>query len=90
MRWGTRSALVHRYTKRFWAVSLFTISGRSGCSRGSPPGMDTMGAPHSSAAAAHSSTLRRWFSTEAGWSTLPQPLQRRLHWKSGSSMSTRG
>jgi hypothetical protein len=43
-----------------------TISGISLWSSGSPPAIDTIGAPHSSTACRHSSTDRRWFRIGSG------------------------
>ena len=62
----------------------------SGYMSGSPPGMLTIGAPHSSTALTHCSTVRCFLSTWAGYWILPQPAQARLHRKSGSSMRTSG
>ena len=62
----------------------------SGYIKGSPPGMLTMGAPHSSTASRHASTDRCFLRIWAGYWIFPQPAQARLHRKRGSSMSTSG
>src|SRR3984885_8265340 len=72
------------------SISPFTISTICGCSSGSPPGNETIGTPHSSTAAKHSSGLSCFFRMCGGYCTLPQPAQARLQRKSGSSMSTSG
>src|SRR5664279_1418169 len=72
------------------ATSPSTISAICGCISGSPPGMDTMGAPHSSTARKHSSGERFCFRTCAGYWILPHPAQARLQRNSGSSISTSG
>src|ERR1700679_341818 len=68
----------------------FTISTICGCSNGSPPGRETMGAPHSSTAAKHSSGDSCFFKICGGYCTLPHPAHARLQRKSGSSISTSG
>src|SRR3984957_886145 len=62
----------------------------SGWIRGSPPAIETIGAPASSIAAIACSTgiLRR--SSCSGCWILPQPEQARLHWKRGSSSTISG
>jgi hypothetical protein len=50
---------------------------------GSPPGMLTIGAPHSSTAWRHFSTERFFLRIWAGYWILPQPAQARLQRKSG-------
>jgi hypothetical protein len=72
------------------ATRPLTISTICGCSSGSPPGSDTIGAPHSSTAAKHCSGVSAFFRMWGGYCTLPQPAQARLQRKSGSSMSTSG
>ena len=72
------------------ATNPSTISAICGCISGSPPGIDTIGAPHSSTARKHSSGVRFCFSTWAGYWILPQPAHARLHRNSGSSISTNG
>src|SRR5713226_611645 len=57
---------------------------------GSPPGMLTIGAPHSSAAAQHCSGVRRLSRTWSGYWILPQPAHARLQRNRGSSISTSG
>ena len=53
-----RRAFVQRYTYFLRATSSCTRRPMSGYMSGSPPGIDTMGAPHSSTAARHCSTVR--------------------------------
>ena len=62
----------------------------SGYISGSPPGMLTIGAPHSSTAVKHCSTVRCFLRIWAGYWILPQPAQARLQRNSGSSISTSG
>src|SRR6266851_143212 len=71
-------------------TSSTTSLSMSGYMRGSPPGMLTMGAPHSSTARRHCSTVRCFLRICAGYWILPQPAHARLHRKRGSSISTRG
>ena len=47
---GSSSALVHRKTNFLRLISSATITSICGCISGSPPAMDTIGAPHSSIA----------------------------------------
>ena len=61
-----------------------------GCISGSPPAMDTIGAPHSSIAASACSTGIRCRSTVCGCWILPQPLHLRLQANSGSSSTISG
>ena len=61
-----------------------------GMDSGSPPAIETIGAPDSSTAARAWSTGMRRRSTWSGCWILPQPEQARLHWNSGSSSTTRG
>ena len=61
-----------------------------GCISGSPPAIDTIGAPASSIAATACSTGIRCFSTEAGCWIFPQPLHLRLQANSGSSSTSSG
>src|SRR5580704_4935303 len=67
-----------------------TILSICGCINGSPPGIETIGVPHSSTALKHCSGVRFFFSTWAGYWIFPQPAQARLQRKRGSSMSTSG
>src|SRR3990172_3322107 len=57
---------------------------------GSPPGMLTTGAPHSSTAFRHCSSVRCFLRIWAGYWILPHPAHVRLQRKSGSSISTNG
>src|SRR2546425_12603483 len=57
---------------------------------GSPPGMLTIGAPHSSAAVQHCSGVRRLSRTWSGYGILRQPAQASLRRNRGSSISTSG
>ena len=61
-----------------------------GCINGSPPAIDTIGAPHSSIAPIACSTGIRCLRTSAGCWILPHPGQDRLHAKSGSSSTMSG
>src|SRR5271165_105561 len=62
----------------------------SGWISGSPPAIETIGAPHSSTAPTACATgIRRRSSCSGCW-ILPQPEQARLHWNSGSSSTIRG
>src|ERR1700761_111947 len=57
---------------------------------GSPPAIETIGAPHSSIAPiAWSTGIRRRSSSSGCW-ILPQPSQARLHWNRGSSSTING
>ena len=62
----------------------------AGACSGSPPGMETIGAPHSSTARKHCSGVSCFFRMWAGYWILPQPAQARLQRNSGSSISTSG
>src|SRR5437660_10491629 len=57
---------------------------------GSPPQMETIGAPHSSTAAKHSSSGTRWVMVDSYSRMRPQPVQVRLQAWSGSSINTIG
>jgi hypothetical protein len=85
-----RMALVQRYTYLRRATSALTSRPISGYISGSPPGIETMGAPHSSTAARHCSTVRCLRRTWPGYWTLPQPAQARLQRNRGSSIRTSG
>ena len=61
-----------------------------GCISGSPPAMDTIGAPDSSTAPMACSTGIRCFSRLAGCWIFPQPAHLRLQAKSGSSSTISG
>ncbi len=87
---GSSSAFVHRNTNFFLAMSWRTISSICGCISGSPPAIDTIGAPHSSIAAMACSTGMRCFSTSCGCWILPQPAHFRLQANSGSSSTSSG
>src|SRR6266849_6717776 len=67
-----------------------TISAICGCISGSPPGIETIGAPHSSTALKQSSGERSVFRMWAGYWILPHPAQARLQRNSGSSISVSG
>ncbi len=60
MCFASRIALVQRYINFLRATMPATICGISLWISGSPPGMETMGAPHSSTARSASSTLTRF------------------------------
>src|SRR3954462_7269481 len=57
---------------------------------GSPPALQTIGAPLSSIAPTACSTLMRRRKTCSGCWIFPQPAQARLHWNSGSSSRSSG
>src|SRR5438045_6419256 len=57
---------------------------------GSPPQIETIGAPHSSTAARHSSSGTRSVIVDSYSRMRPQPVQVRLQACSGSSISTSG
>ena len=59
---GSSSAFVHRNTYFLRLISSATSTSICGCISGSPPAMDTIGAPHSSIAASACSTGMRCFS----------------------------
>ena len=81
---------VHRYTKRLRFTSSATIRPMSGCSSGSPPAIETIGAPDSSIAATASSTLTRLRRISVGYWILPHPAHSRLHANNGSSSTMSG
>ena len=54
------------YDRAVAAIKPLTISAMSRWSRGSPPAMETAGAPHSSIASMHCCTERRWFNISSG------------------------
>ncbi len=83
-------AFVHRYTNFFRRTSSPAISWISGWIRGSPPAIETIGAPHSSIAEMACSTGIRRRRTCSGCWILPQPEHSRLHWNSGSSSTISG
>src|SRR5260370_10623083 len=72
------------------ATSPSTILSICGCINGSPPGMETIGVPHSSTALKHSSGVNSLLRMWAGYWILPQPAHARLQRNSGSSISTKG
>src|SRR6266702_3636351 len=84
------SAFVHRNTYFLRLTSSLTRTSLCGCMSGSPPAIDTIGAPHSSMAASACSTGIRCLSTEAGSWILPQPAHARLQANSGSSSTISG
>lgn len=83
-------ALVQRKTYFFFATSWRTISSICGCISGSPPAMETIGAPDSMTAPTACATGIRCLSTPAGCWIFPQPSQARLHANSGSSSTING
>ena len=87
---GISSALVHRKTYFLRLISSLASTSICGCMSGSPPAMDTIGAPHSSIAASACATGIRCLSTSCGCWILPQPAHLRLHAKSGSSSTSSG
>src|SRR5260370_3994070 len=84
----SRMALVQRYTYFFRFTSSATRRSMSGYIRGSPPGILTIGAPHSSTAARHFSTLRFFLRIWGGDWILPQPAQASFQRNSGSWTAT--
>src|SRR5216683_4291737 len=74
----------------FRATRPSTIFSICACISGSPPGMETIGVPHSSTALKHSSGVKSVFRIWAGYWILPHPAQARLQRNSGSSISTNG
>ena len=93
MDFMTRSisrAFVHMYTNRLVATMRSTISSIWGCIVGSPPAIETMGAPESSTACMHCSTVSMRSITASYSRMRPHPSQARLQASSGSSMVTRG
>ena len=81
---------MHRYTNFFFSTSCRTISSICGCISGSPPAIETIGAPDSMIAPTACSTGIRCFRIEAGCWIFPQPLQARLQANSGSSSTISG
>src|SRR5262249_44090145 len=90
MCWGSKIAFGHKTTNFFRFPNSAVISGTCGCISGSPPAIETIGAPHSSTAATACSTGMRCFSTEAGCWILPQPAHLRLQANRGSSSMISG
>ncbi len=84
------SALVHRKTYLRRSTSWRTISSICGCISGSPPAIETIGAPDSRTAPTAWATGIRCFRTPAGCWILPQPSQARLQANSGSSSTISG
>src|SRR5580704_14582528 len=74
----------------FRATSPSTILSICECINGSPPGIETIGVPHSSTALKLSSGDSSVFRICAGYWILPQPAHARLQRNSGSSISTNG
>ena len=81
---------MHRKTNFLRVISSSTITCTSGCTSGSPPAIETIGAPHSSIAASAFSTGIRCLRMWSGYWIFPQNEQARLHWKSGSSSTSSG
>ena len=72
-------AFVQRYTNFLRLTSSAAITWISGCMSGSPPAIETIGAPLSSIAPIACATgIRRRSSCSGCW-ILPQPEQARLH-----------
>ena len=85
-----RSALVHMKTNFFRATIWATIWSILGWRVGSPPAIETIGAPDASTAAIHCSTVS-WRSMTGSYSRIrPQPSQARLQASRGSSIVTSG
>ena len=87
---GSSSALVHRKTNFLRLISSETITSIWGCISGSPPAMDTIGAPLSSTAPIACSTGIRCLRMVCGCWILPQPAHFRLQANSGSSSTSSG
>ena len=87
---GSSSAFVHRKTNFFRLISSPTISSICGCISGSPPAMETIGAPLSSTAPIACSTGIRCLRMVCGCWILPQPAHFRLQANSGSSSTRSG
>ena len=87
---GSKIAFVHNTTNFLRFSSSAAISWTCGCISGSPPAIDTIGAPHSSTAAIACSTGMRCLSSDAGCWIFPQPPHLRLHANSGSSSMISG
>ncbi len=87
---GSSSAFVHRNTNFLRLISSATMTSICGCISGSPPAMDTIGAPHSSIAPRACSTGIRCLRMVCGCWILPQPAHFRLHANSGSSSTSSG
>ena len=85
-----RIAFVHRKTNFLRLISSSAITCTSGCTSGSPPAIDTIGAPDSSIAASAWSTGIRFLRMCSGYWIFPQNEHARLHWKSGSSSTSSG
>jgi len=81
---------VQRKTYFLRATSSRAMTSISGWISGSPPAIETIGAPHSSIAASACSTGIRRFNVASGCWILPQPTHSRLHWNSGSSSTSSG
>ena len=85
-----RIPLVHRKTNFLRLISSWAITCTSGWTSGSPPAIETIGAPDSSIAASALSTGIRCLRMCWGYWIFPQNEQARLHWKSGSSSTSSG
>ena len=72
-------------------MSASTIASMSGCSSGSPPAIETIGAPDSSIAATHVLDAdRRRAGSRSGAGSCRSPRHSRLHAKSGSISTISG
>lgn len=83
-------AFVHRKTYFLFATNWRTISSICGCIRGSPPAMETIGAPDSSTAPTACATGMRCLRIPAGCWIFPHPSHFRLQAKRGSSSTMSG
>ncbi len=81
---------MHRKTNFLRLISSCAITCISGWTSGSPPAIETIGAPHSSIAASALSTGIRCLRMCCGYWIFPQTAHARLHWKSGSSSTSSG
>ena len=75
---GISSAFVQRKTYFLRLTSSLTSTSICGCISGSPPAIETIGAPHSSIAAIACSTGIRCLSTDAGFLDLAAARAREI------------
>ncbi len=81
---------MQRKTNRLRATSSRTSTSISGWTSGSPPAIETIGAPDSSIAVSARSTGMRLRRMWSGCWIFPQNEHARLHWYSGSSSTSSG
>ena len=85
-----RIAFEQRKTNFLRLISSRVMTSTSGCTSGSPPAIDTIGAPDSSIASSACCTGIRFLRISFGYWIFPQNEHARLHWKSGSSSTSSG